>query len=102
LIRKRPLIRRYDQRPLLFLGDSIVNEQITKRLTEIALRNVVPALHAATLLEISGDRLFDHGHWEWENHVNEEVRALWGGLDLGQKLIAYIAASEWLEMGGDW
>jgi len=73
-----------------------------ERLTEIALRNVVPGLHADILREISGDKLFDYGPWEWEHYVNDEVRALWGELDLGQKLIAYIAALERSDMGSDW
>jgi hypothetical protein len=73
-----------------------------EKLTAIALQDVVPALHETTLLEISRDRLLNPGRWDWEDHVNEEVRALWGELDLGQKLIAYIAASEWSAIGGDW
>jgi hypothetical protein len=74
---------------------------VTETLVEIALAGTLPALRAEKLEEIAVDKLEDDGDDDWAHYVNEEVCSLWGRLDLGQKLIAYIAASERVTIGND-
>jgi hypothetical protein len=65
---------------------------LESKLLDIAFRDVPDEIKV--ILEcFDQDELYDPGCYDWQHYVNEDVRALWGQLDFGQKLIAYIAAS---------
>jgi hypothetical protein len=72
-----------------------------KELIAIALKNLPGFLCAETLGEIVAESLDDYGLDDWTHYVNQRVRHLWPSLTRREKLIAYIAASERLNLGGD-
>jgi hypothetical protein len=61
------------------------------KLMAIAFRDTPAGIKAIVLEQFEDERLYVPGNLEWQTYVDEDVRALWGKLDFGQKLIAYIA-----------
>jgi hypothetical protein len=66
---------------------------LENKLMEIAFRNVPEGIKAIVLVQLEDKEPLDSvGYFEWQYYVDEDVGALWGELDFGEKLIAYIHA----------
>jgi hypothetical protein len=68
--------------------------ELEEKLMAIAFRDVSECMKSAVLENFGQQKLYDPGAYDWQHYVDANVRTLWGGLDLGQKLVAYILASQ--------
>jgi hypothetical protein len=65
--------------------------ELEQKLMAIAFRDVSECMKSAVLENFSQQKLYDPGDYDWQHYVDEDV---WGELDMGQKLVAYILASQ--------
>ena len=76
---------------------------LEKKLLAIAFADHMKGMEGSFLPDIcDSEPLEAYSAYNWQSFVDADIRALWGELDFGQKLITFIHASQRASDAGDY